>query len=65
MSANVLVIGSGGREHAIVWKLSQSIKVNQIFASPGNFAIQQVPKTKTVTLDLKNFKVRLSDTFYL
>lgn len=32
----VLVIGSGGREHALVWKLSQSKKVDKIFCAPGN-----------------------------
>ena len=31
-----LIVGSGGREHSIVWKLSQSPKVSQIFAIPGN-----------------------------
>ena len=33
---NVLVIGSGGREHAIVWKVSQSPKLNKLYALPGN-----------------------------
>jgi phosphoribosylamine--glycine ligase len=33
---NILVIGSGGREHALLWKLSQSSKTNKIFAVPGN-----------------------------
>ncbi len=32
----VLVVGGGGREHALVWKLGQSPKVRQIFAAPGN-----------------------------
>lgn len=32
----ILVIGSGAREHTLVWKLAQSPKVNQIFAAPGN-----------------------------
>jgi len=33
---NVLVIGSGGREHALSWKLSQSSKVDTVFTAPGN-----------------------------
>lgn len=36
MKRNILVIGSGGREHAIVLKLSQSSKVGDIFVAPGN-----------------------------
>ena len=33
---NVLVVGSGGREHALSWKLSQSPKVSKVFTAPGN-----------------------------
>lgn len=33
---NILVLGSGGREHSIVWKLSQSRKVSRIYTGPGN-----------------------------
>lgn len=32
---NVLVIGGGGREHTIVWKLAQSPKVKKLYAIPG------------------------------
>lgn len=36
MLVNVLVIGSGGREHALSWKLSQSPKIDTVFTAPGN-----------------------------
>ncbi len=34
-SFNVLLIGSGGREHALAWRLAQSSRVHQIFVTPG------------------------------
>lgn len=55
---NVLVIGSGGREHAIVWKLQQSEQVANIYVFPGSQAIAQLEKASIVNdLDLKNFEV--------
>src|SRR5450759_17305 len=33
---NILILGSGGREHALTWKLAQSKKVKKIFIGPGN-----------------------------
>ena len=48
---NLLIIGSGGREHAIAWKASQSNKVNNIFVSPGNPGIAQEKKVELVRLD--------------
>jgi len=33
---NVLVVGGGGREHALVWKISQSSRVDRVFVAPGN-----------------------------
>lgn len=38
----ILVIGGGGREHTLVWKLSQSKKVEKIYCAPGNGGIQQI-----------------------
>jgi phosphoribosylamine--glycine ligase len=46
----VLVIGSGGREHAMAWKLSQSNKVNSIFIAPGNGGTHLNPKFKNIDL---------------
>ncbi|MDO5560539.1 MAG: phosphoribosylamine--glycine ligase [Oscillospiraceae bacterium] len=42
---NVLVIGGGGREHALVMKISQSKKVDKIFCTPGNGGISQYAQT--------------------
>ena len=36
MAARVLVIGNGGREHTLAWKLSQSTHVKQVLVTPGN-----------------------------
>ena len=33
---NILLLGSGGREHALAWKLSQSRQCDQLFIAPGN-----------------------------
>ena len=39
---NILVIGGGGREHALIWKLRQSPRVTRMFCAPGNAGIGQI-----------------------
>ena len=46
----VLVIGSGGREHALVWKIAQSPLVKQIFAAPGNGGTALSSKSRNIDL---------------
>ena len=47
----VLVIGGGGREHAIVWKLAQSPKVDKILCAPGNGGIRQLAECIDIKAD--------------
>jgi phosphoribosylamine---glycine ligase len=57
----ILVIGSGGREHALVWKISQSKKVEKIYCAPGNAGISQIAQCVDIKSDnipaLKKFAV--------
>ncbi len=46
----ILVIGSGGREHALAWKLSQSPKVQQVYVAPGNGGTALSPNLKNVPI---------------
>jgi phosphoribosylamine--glycine ligase len=48
---NVLVIGSGGREHALVWKISQSPRVKKIFCAQGSAAIGELAETVAIASD--------------
>ena len=53
---NVLIVGSGGREHAIGWKLAQSDKVEKIFFAPGNGGTHENVDIKVEDVDkLANF----------
>ncbi|ACV25668.1 phosphoribosylamine--glycine ligase [Kangiella koreensis] len=47
---NVLIIGSGGREHALAWKVAQSANVETVFVAPGNAGIAREDKVQTVAV---------------
>jgi phosphoribosylamine--glycine ligase len=47
---NVLVIGGGGREHALAWKLAQSPRVSKVFVAPGNAGTARHPSLANVAL---------------
>ncbi|MFW5988219.1 MAG: phosphoribosylamine--glycine ligase [bacterium] len=49
----VLVIGSGGREHALIWKIFQSELVNKIYAAPGNDGMENLAKKVDIPADDK------------
>ncbi len=55
----VLVVGSGGREHALVWKISQSKRVEKIFAAPGNGGMRELAEVVDIkasnTVELAEF----------
>ena len=47
----VLVIGSGGREHTLVWKMTQSPKISQIYCAPGNAGISKLAQCVNIDAD--------------
>jgi phosphoribosylamine--glycine ligase len=55
----VLVVGGGGREHGLVWKLRQSPRVTQLFAAPGNAGIAELAEC----VDISASEVRLLAEF--
>jgi hypothetical protein len=52
---NVLVLGGGGREHALAWKLAQSPRVARVFVAPGNAGTALEPGIDNVGLDPMDF----------
>jgi phosphoribosylamine--glycine ligase len=52
---NVLVIGSGGREHALAWKAAHSPKVETVYVAPGNAGTDREPGIENVALDVMDF----------
>ena len=46
----ILIVGSGGREHALAWKVKQSPKVDQVFVAPGNPGTALEPAVENVAI---------------
>ncbi|MEL6562640.1 MAG: phosphoribosylamine--glycine ligase, partial [Bacteroidota bacterium] len=51
---NILVLGSGGREHAFAWKIAQSKDCQSLFVAPGNAGTAQI--AKNLSIDIKDFE---------
>jgi len=51
----VLLIGSGGREHALAWKLAQSRKVTEVLCAPGNAGTATEPKVRNLPIAVTDF----------
>jgi phosphoribosylamine--glycine ligase len=49
---NILIVGNGGREHALAWKIAQSPRVSQVFVAPGNAG---------TAMDAENVDIPVSD----
>lgn len=51
---NILIIGGGGREHALAWKVASSSKVEKVFVAPGNAGTAHEPKVENIELDVED-----------
>ena len=51
---NVLILGSGGREHAFAWKISKSSSCNKLFIAPGNAGTEKIGEN--IRLNINDFE---------
>ena len=52
----ILLLGSGGREHALAWKIAQSERVEKLFIAPGNGGTGTLPKSENVAMKADDFE---------
>ena len=57
---NILIIGSGGREHALAWKCAKSEKVSAVFVAPGNAGTAIENKMQNVEIDVLDFERQIA-----
>ena len=50
MTMKVLIVGGGGREHALAWKAAQSSRVGQVYVAPGNAGTAREPKVENIAI---------------
>ena len=52
---NILLLGSGGREHALAWKMNQSEKLTKLYVAPGNAGTLEI--SENIDIDLSDFNL--------
>ena len=57
---NILIIGSGGREHALAWKAAQNPAVAKVFVAPGNAGTATEPKMENIAIDVLEFDKQIA-----
>ena len=56
---NILIVGGGGREHALAWKCAQSPRVSQVFVAPGNAGTALEPRVRNVNIAAEDIEALL------
>ena len=56
MFMKVLIIGSGGREHALAWKVAQAARIEKVFVAPGNAGTARENKVENIAIDPLDFE---------
>ena len=52
----IIVVGNGGREHALAWKFTQSTRVDRVYCIPGNGGTATLPKCENIALNIEDFE---------
>ncbi len=52
----IIVVGNGGREHALAWKFTQSTQVDRVYCIPGNGGTATLPKCENIALNAEDFE---------
>ena len=61
---NILLLGSGGREHALAWKIAQSPKVDKLYIAPGNAGTKEVGENVNIKV-MQDYNYKKKQPFCL